>query len=50
MSDHKCFMNWNKSSTSMEADGVVEGFVNSIQMHGLKYNCLIGNKTEKTNF
>lgn len=37
-------MNWNKASTSMEADGVVEGFVNSIQMHGLKYNCLIGKK------
>lgn len=35
-------MNYNKASTSMEADGVVEGFVNSIQMHGLKYNCLIG--------
>jgi len=36
-------MNWTKSSTSMEADGVVEGFMNSITMHGLKYNRLIGN-------
>ncbi|XP_022178013.1 uncharacterized protein LOC111039042 [Myzus persicae] len=42
-SKHECFMNWTKSSTSMEADGVVEGFMNSIKMHGLKYNRLIGN-------
>jgi len=26
----------------MEADGVLEGFSKSIEMHGLKYNCLIG--------
>jgi len=26
----------------MEADGVVEGFSRSIEMHGLKYNKLIG--------
>lgn len=26
----------------MEADGIVEGFLNSVQMHGLKYNKLIG--------
>ncbi|XP_060855780.1 uncharacterized protein LOC132950906 [Metopolophium dirhodum] len=40
--DHQCFLNWKKSSTSMEADGVVEGFMKSEEMHGLKYNCLIG--------
>lgn len=39
---HECFMNWTKASTSMEADGVVEGFKNSISMHGLKYNQIIG--------
>lgn len=27
----------------MEADGIVEGFMNSINMHGLKFNKLIGN-------
>lgn len=26
----------------MEADGILEGFLNSYQMHGLKYNKLIG--------
>jgi len=26
----------------MEADGVVEGFSRSIEMHGVKYNKLIG--------
>lgn len=39
---HKCFLNWNKASTAMEADGIVEGFMNSINMHGLKFNKLIG--------
>lgn len=41
-------MNWNKASTSMEADGVLEDFLNSIQMHWLKYNCLIGKKLKNT--
>lgn len=27
----------------MEADGIVEGFSKSIEMHGLKFNKLIGN-------
>lgn len=39
---HNCFKNWNKSATSIEADGVVEGFQKSIEMHNLKYNKLIG--------
>lgn len=39
---HKCFLNWKKSSTAMEADGILEGFLSSIKMHGLKYNKLIG--------
>lgn len=28
----------------MEADGVVKGFMKNEEMHGLKYNCLIGKK------
>jgi len=24
---HNCFLNWTKSSTAMEADGVLEGFL-----------------------
>lgn len=39
---HECFLNWNKSSTAMEADGVLEGFTKSIEIHGLKYNRIIG--------
>lgn len=40
--EHECFLNWTKPSTAMEADGVLEGFTKSIEMHGLKYNHLIG--------
>ncbi|KAL4126400.1 hypothetical protein QTP88_010622 [Uroleucon formosanum] len=39
---HQCFLNWKKASTSMEADGVIEGFSKSIELHGLKFNKLIG--------
>lgn len=39
---HQCFLNWKKSSTAMEADTILEGFLNSLDMHGLKYNKLIG--------
>ncbi|CAI6355909.1 unnamed protein product [Macrosiphum euphorbiae] len=39
---HVCFLNWKKPSTAMEADSILEGFSNSLNMHGLKYNKLIG--------
>lgn len=39
---HNCFLNWKQSSTAMEADGILEGFANSMHMHGLKFNKLIG--------
>lgn len=39
---HKCFLNWNKGATSIEADAISEGFLWSVEMHGLKYNKLIG--------
>lgn len=39
---HNCFLNWTKSSTAMEAEGILEGFLNSVQMHGLKFNKPIG--------
>jgi len=29
----------------MEADGIVDGFLKSVEMHGLKYNRLIGKCT-----
>uniref|UniRef100_A0A2S2NH11 Mutator-like transposase domain-containing protein n=1 Tax=Schizaphis graminum TaxID=13262 RepID=A0A2S2NH11_SCHGA len=40
--NHTCFMNWSKGATSMEADAIAEGFKKSVEMHGLKYNKLIG--------
>ncbi|XP_060847479.1 uncharacterized protein LOC132927041 [Rhopalosiphum padi] len=40
--EHTCFLNWKKGATSMEADGVADGFKQSLEMHGLKYNKLIG--------
>lgn len=39
---HVCFMNWSKSATGMEADAVMEGFKQSVEMHGLKYDKIIG--------
>lgn len=39
---HVCFMNWSKGATSIEADAIAEGFKISMQMHGLKFNKLIG--------
>lgn len=40
---HECFLNWNKCSTAMEADGVLEDFT-SILIHDFKYNRIIGKK------
>ncbi|CAI6367305.1 unnamed protein product [Macrosiphum euphorbiae] len=40
--DHLCFKNWNSPSTAMEADIIVEGFKNSLDMHNLIYNRMIG--------
>lgn len=42
VSNHKCFKNWEGTSTSMEADIIVEGFRQSISMHNVIYNKLIG--------
>ena len=38
---HDCQRNWDKSSTSMETDIVVEGFQRSMDMHGLIYRWVI---------
>lgn len=40
--EHKCYKNWNGTSTSMESDIIVEGFKESISMHNIVYNKLIG--------
>lgn len=40
--DHTCFLNWTKSATGMEADGVAEGFLKSVDLHNMKFKMLIG--------
>lgn len=39
---HVCYKNWNSTSTSMESSIVVEGFKESIPMHNIIYDKLIG--------
>ncbi|KAJ8879228.1 hypothetical protein PR048_019834 [Dryococelus australis] len=38
---HACFLDWNKSATSMEADIIADGFLQSEKLLGLKFNKLI---------
>jgi len=40
--NHLCYKNWNAPSTAMEADIIVDGFKQSLTMHGLIYSQLIG--------
>jgi hypothetical protein len=37
-----CHKNWDDTSTAMEAQIIVEGFLSSVDMHGLKYKKLVG--------
>ncbi|KAK9752198.1 hypothetical protein QE152_g4422 [Popillia japonica] len=39
---HTCYRNWTSSSTAMESDIIVEGFKNSLEMHGIKYTKRVG--------
>lgn len=39
--DHQCFKNWNESAQSMEADIIVEGFLNCEYTHGIRYMRMI---------
>ena len=39
---HACFKNWNASSSEMEADIIVEGFINAERVHGVRYTQFIG--------
>ncbi|KAF5292866.1 hypothetical protein FQR65_LT11118 [Abscondita terminalis] len=40
--EHKCYKNWDGTSTAMEAQVILDGFSCSVEMHGLKYKQLIG--------
>ncbi len=39
---HACFRNWNKSSSEMETDIILEGFLEAEQVHGVRYIHFIG--------
>ncbi|XP_077285484.1 uncharacterized protein LOC143910762 [Arctopsyche grandis] len=40
--EHKYFKNWRDSANAMEADIIAEGFLKSMEMHGVKFNKLVG--------
>ena len=40
--EHKCYRNWSGSSSSMEADIILQGFLLSESMHGVRYRWMIG--------
>ena len=39
---HQCFKNWEKSSSEMESDIILEGFLEAEQVHGVRYTCFNG--------
>ncbi|GLV39544.1 hypothetical protein CBL_20448 [Carabus blaptoides fortunei] len=39
---HKCYKNWDHSSSGMEADIIVRGFNFSEEMHKLQYTSFVG--------
>ncbi len=39
---HTCYKNWNKSSSEMETDILLEGFLQAEQVHGVRYTQFIG--------
>ena len=40
--NHTCFRNWSASSSEMETDIVLEGFLEAERVHGVRYTQLIG--------
>ena len=40
--DHACFRNWDASSSEMETDIVLEGFMEAERVHGVRYTRFIG--------
>ena len=39
---HTCFKNWEKSSSEMEPDIILEGFTQSEKVHGVRYKRFVG--------
>ena len=40
--NHQCFRNWNASSSEMETDIIVEGFIEAERVHGVRYTQFVG--------
>ena len=40
--DHLCFKNWSASSSEMETDIILEGFLEAEKVHGVRYTRFIG--------
>ncbi len=40
--EHACYRNWNASSSEMETDIVLEGFLEAERVHGVRYTQFIG--------
>jgi len=39
--NHACFRNWNSSSSEMEPDIILEGFLEAEKVHGVRYTQFI---------
>ncbi len=39
---HKCYRNWNRSSSEMETDIILDGFMEAERVHGVRYMKFIG--------
>lgn len=39
---HKCYKNWESSSSEMETDIILEGFINAEKTHGVRYTKFVG--------
>ena len=39
---HQCFKNWNASSSEMESDIILEGFLKAERTHGVRYTRFVG--------
>lgn len=42
VSKHKCYKNWKESSSEMEADIILEGFLAAEKTHGVRYTQFVG--------
>ena len=48
--NHACFRNWDASSSEMETDIVLEGFMEAERVHGVHYTQFIGDGDSSVQF